>query len=37
MNYSCLVMGSVAILSGLYYLFRARETYKGPIVDVENT
>ena len=33
MNYSCLVMGSVAIISGLYYVFHAHKIYKGPIID----
>ena len=33
MNYSSLVMGFVAIMSGLYYVFHAHKTYKGPIID----
>ena len=34
MNYSSLVMGFVAIMSGLYYVIRANKTYTGPIVDI---
>ena len=34
MNYSSLVMGFVAIMSGLYYVMRANKTYTGPIVDI---
>ena len=34
MNYSSLVMGFVAIMSGIYYTFRAHKTYTGPVVDV---
>jgi len=33
MNYSSLVMGSVAIISGLYYVLRAHKVYTGPVVD----
>lgn len=35
MNYSCLVMGLVAIVSGLYYTFRAHKFYTGPVIDRE--
>jgi choline transport protein len=35
MNYSILVTGFVAIFSTLYYIFWARKTYDGPIVEVE--
>ena len=34
MNWSILVTGFVAILSTLYYLFRAKNTYAGPIIEV---
>ena len=34
MNYSCVVMGFVAIVSGAYYAFSAHKTYTGPIVEV---
>ena len=34
MNYSSLVMGFVAIMSGLYYVMRAHKTYSGPVVDL---
>ena len=34
MNYSSLVMGFVAIISGLYYVLRAHKVYTGPVVDV---
>ena len=34
MNYSSLVMGSAAIVSGLYYVLRAHKTYTGPVVDM---
>ena len=37
MNYSSLIMGFVTMLSGLYYVVRARKTYTGPIVDVDVT
>lgn len=37
MNYSCLVVGFVAIMSGLYYASRAHRTYKGPVVDVNGS
>ena len=33
MNFSCLVFGAVAILSGIYYLFWGRKTYHGPIIE----
>lgn len=33
MNYSSLVLGFAAIISGLYYVLRAHKTYKGPIID----
>ena len=35
MNYSCLVMGFVAIVSGIYYTFRAHKVYTGPVIDSE--
>lgn len=35
MNYSSLVMGSVGILSAIYYIFWAHRTYNGPVVDAE--
>ena len=35
MNYSCLVTGSVAITSVIYYNLWARKTYNGPLVEVE--
>ena len=35
MNYSCLVVGFVALMSGVYYMLRARKIYKGPLVDAE--
>lgn len=35
MNYSSLVLGFVAIVSGLYYTLRAHKTYKGPVVNVD--
>lgn len=31
---SCLAMESVAIMSGVYYLFRTGKTYNRPVVDV---
>lgn len=34
MNYSSLVMGCVAIFSGLYYVLRAHKVYTGPVVDI---
>ena len=37
MNYSCLLMGFASIMSGLYYTFRAHRTYKGPVVDVDDS
>jgi len=37
MNYTSLVMGSVAILSAVYYLFWAHRTYKGPIIEIDFT
>jgi len=33
MNYSSLVMGAVAIVSGVYYVFWGQRTYHGPIID----
>ena len=33
MNYSVVVTGGVMILSAIWYVVRARKTYKGPIVD----
>lgn len=35
MNYSSLVLGSLAIFSFVYYLTRARKTYNGPVVEVQ--
>ena len=35
MNYSVVVMGFVAIVSGIYYVLSAHKTYKGPIVEIE--
>ncbi len=34
MNWSILVTGLVAIFSTLYYLFWAKHTYSGPIIEV---
>ena len=34
MNYSSLVLGSVAILSAVYYVFWGRRTYHGPVVEI---
>ena len=33
MNYSCLVLGFVAIMSTLYYVLYARKVYTGPVVE----
>lgn len=35
MNYSCLILGGIAMLSFVYYFLWARKTYHGPIVEVE--
>ena len=35
MNYSCLVTGTVAIASALYYVAWAHKTYHGTVVDIE--
>lgn len=35
MNYSCLVLGVVVIISIVYYFVKARKTYRGPIVEVD--
>ncbi|KAG9228437.1 amino acid transporter-like protein [Amylocarpus encephaloides] len=35
MNYSSLVFGAVALLSGVYYAFWARKTYTGPVIEVD--
>ncbi|KAJ5818168.1 hypothetical protein N7474_003759 [Penicillium riverlandense] len=35
MNYSIVVTGGVLILSGLWYLLRARKEYDGPLIDEE--
>ena len=35
MNYSSLVLGVVVVTSIVYYLIRARKTYRGPIVEVK--
>lgn len=34
MNYSSLILGAVAILSGLYYAVWARRTYSGPVMEI---
>ena len=34
MNYSSLVMGAVALVSAVYYVFWGRRTFHGPVVDV---
>ena len=34
MNYSSLISGATAIFSALYYIFWARKTYTGPVIDV---
>lgn len=34
MNYSVVVTGGVLIFSVIYYLFRARKVYTGPVVEV---
>ncbi|KAB8209239.1 amino acid/polyamine transporter I [Aspergillus parasiticus] len=37
MNYACLVFGSVCIFSGVYWLFKGRWVYEGPVLpDIEN-
>ncbi|MCJ1437379.1 hypothetical protein MMC27_006766 [Xylographa pallens] len=35
MNYSGLVMGFAAIVSGLYYVLIAHKTYTGPVIDID--
>lgn len=35
MNYSVVVTGGVMILSGVWYFFRGRKEYKGPILEDE--
>ncbi|KAH8660815.1 amino acid transporter-like protein [Tricladium varicosporioides] len=35
MNYSSLVFGATALLSGLYYIFWAHKTYKGPVIEID--
>ena len=35
MNYSSLVWGCAAIMSGLYYTLYAHKTYTGPVVEVD--
>jgi amino acid transporter len=35
MNYSIVVTAGVLILSGIWYLIRARKEYKGPLIDEE--
>jgi amino acid transporter len=35
MNYSIVVTGGVLILSGIWYFFRARKEYSGPLIDEE--
>ena len=34
MNYSCLMFGGTMIFSVLYYFFRARNVYTGPVIQV---
>ena len=34
MNFSCLMTGSVVLFAVFYYVFWARKTYKGPIVEI---
>ncbi|KAL1957372.1 hypothetical protein VTO42DRAFT_6052 [Malbranchea cinnamomea] len=34
MNYSCVIISSVAIISGGFWIIKGRKTYKGPKVDV---
>ncbi|CAG8955886.1 hypothetical protein HYFRA_00008736 [Hymenoscyphus fraxineus] len=33
MNYSVVVLGGVAVLSGVYYVFWAHKTFKGPVIE----
>jgi hypothetical protein len=35
MNWSILVTGFITIFSAVYYVVRARHTYKGPIIEVD--
>lgn len=35
MNYSSLIVGVVAIISGVYYVIWAHKTYTGPVVDIQ--
>lgn len=35
MNYSVVVTGGVMILSGIWYFVRAKDVYKGPLIDRE--
>lgn len=35
MNYSCLVLGVVALFSAAYYFLVARRSYTGPVVEVQ--
>ena len=35
MNFSCLVTGSVALISAFYYRVWAHRTYSGPVVEIE--
>lgn len=35
MNWSILVTGFITIFSAVYYMVRARKTYKGPIIEVD--
>jgi len=35
MNYSVVVTGGVMILSGIWYFVRAKDVYKGPLIDSE--
>jgi choline transport protein len=35
MNYSVVVTGGVMILSGIWYYVRAKDVYKGPLIDSE--
>lgn len=34
MNWSCLILGSVAIFSAVYYLVWARKVFTGPIIEI---
>lgn len=32
MNYAVVVFGAVCVISGLYWVFRGRKVYEGPVV-----